>query len=508
MTPTDPDHEPTSETQPNRALRAGTSFLDRSRRRAIRQAWIRGFAIAAPLILISIGVLCWDRPVFTALTIEVEPDYAWVQMLPDAGNDEGDRIARAIVTRGDRCPSVRVDGRILQMHRRSSRVRASFPVLMCEREVAATSDARIGAAKLPVRPNNPDTVVVIGDTGCRIVNYERPQRCNDHTDWPFARVAQRVEEAIHGDTDRALMIHVGDFIYRESPCVDGNVDCDDSPFGDNWNTWREEFFDPARPMLLAAPWVILRGNHENCERAGAGWLFFFALPGQAFDGVCEDARAAYRLSIGRTPTDQRRSLLVLDTADEGNTYKTNEYCKIYLEQIEREIADRSINWIALHQPLWLSGGPKSSTERPAVCASGKTINALDSIRAVGAKLLDGAHVPVILSGDTHLFQVFKPRDRSTPVQLIAGMSGTTLDKLPAPETSEDRTDQSEISSYGVSGDVTSVRRYGFVIMNKGPSGWTVTLRDAEGRYVTGCGFSESDGRDATELLRVPCQPVH
>jgi len=258
-------------------------------------------------------------------------------------------------------------------------------------------------------------------------------------------------------------------------------------------------------MLLAAPWVILRGNHENCDRAGAGWLFFFALPGQAFDGACEDARAAYRLSIGQTQANQRRSLLVLDTADEDNTYKMDEYCKIFHEQIEREMAERPINWVALHQPLWLSGGPKSPKDRPTVCEKRKTTNALDSIRAAGATLLDRRHVPVVLSGDIHLFQVFKPRGGSEPVQLIAGMSGTALDKLPGPETSPDRTDESAAPSYGVSGDVTSVRRHGFVVMGKGPEGWTVTLRDAEGRNVTSCVFSEADGGGAAEPPRMPCQ---
>ena len=93
------------------------------------------------------------------------------------------------------------------------------------------------------------------------------QACNDPAAWPFPPVA-RAAAALKPD----LVIHVGDYLYRENPCPAGNAGCAGSPWGDNWTTWNADFFDPAAPLLAAAPIVLVRGNHEDCARAGPGWL--------------------------------------------------------------------------------------------------------------------------------------------------------------------------------------------------------------------------------------------
>ena len=68
-----------------------------------------------------------------------------------------------------------------------------------------------------------------------------------------------------------LVVHVGDFHYREAGCRPFNKGCEGSPHGDVWPVWEEDFFKPARPLLKAAPFVMVRGNHEECERGGKGW---------------------------------------------------------------------------------------------------------------------------------------------------------------------------------------------------------------------------------------------
>ncbi len=70
------------------------------------------------------------------------------------------------------------------------------------------------------------------------------------------------------------MIHVGDYVYRETPCPEGNTTCAGSPWGYGWDVWNADFFEPAAPLLANAPWLVVRGNHENCARAGEGWLRF------------------------------------------------------------------------------------------------------------------------------------------------------------------------------------------------------------------------------------------
>jgi len=89
---------------------------------------------------------------------------------------------------------------------------------------------------------------------------------------------------------------------------------------DHWGHWRQDFFEPARPLLAAAPWVFARGNHELCSRAGPGWFYFLSprsslLGDGAGEMACPPADAKsptvnvppYRLGIG--PID----LVVMDT---------------------------------------------------------------------------------------------------------------------------------------------------------------------------------------------------
>ena len=120
--------------------------------------------------------------------------------------------------------------------------------------------------RFPLLPNEIKQIVVIGDTGCRLKGTFT-QDCNDPVKWPFAVVA-RLAAARRPD----LVIHVGDYHYRETACPDTQPGCAGSPHGDNWAVWQKDFFNPAAPLLAAAPWVLVRGNHELCSRGGHGWF--------------------------------------------------------------------------------------------------------------------------------------------------------------------------------------------------------------------------------------------
>ena len=126
------------------------------------------------------------------------------------------------------------------------------------------------------------SIAAFGDTGCRLKSAKTAakegdtddadargkfQDCNNPTLWPFAQVAQSV-----ADAKPDLVIHVGDYLYRESACPTGDAGCARSPYGDDWPTWKADFFAPAAPALRAAPWIVVRGNHEICRRAGPGYF--------------------------------------------------------------------------------------------------------------------------------------------------------------------------------------------------------------------------------------------
>jgi hypothetical protein len=117
--------------------------------------------------------------------IAVEPaevNYLWVQLMPDGeSGTPGGRLVRAIGPQG---------GDSFQMTQRPPPVRAAFPILLCEFVLIDNSEARIGAVVIPPRADEPNDIVVLGDTGCRMV-YWQIQPCRDPTDWPFAKVAAR-----------------------------------------------------------------------------------------------------------------------------------------------------------------------------------------------------------------------------------------------------------------------------------------------------------------------------
>src|SRR5581483_4696378 len=143
---------------------------------------------------------------------------------------------------------------------------------------------------LPPSSATINRIVVIGDTGCRLARFA-VQDCDNPRAWPFAAIA-RAAALKRPD----LVIHVGDYYYRETACPADRAGCAGSPFGDNWPSWRADFLDPAAPLLAAAPWVMVRGNHELCARGGQGWFRLLDPdPGRA---DCVDSTSPYRLSLG------------------------------------------------------------------------------------------------------------------------------------------------------------------------------------------------------------------
>lgn len=125
---------------------------------------------------------------------------------------------------------------------------------LCVADLAGATAVRLPGRRLPAIPTTIERIVVIGDTGCRRETGKEP--C-DPSHWPFAAVAKAASRE-HAQ----LVIHVGDYFYRDFDCphaADPAVDeCD------TWQTWKTDFFDHARPLLAEAPWLFIRGNHEDC----------------------------------------------------------------------------------------------------------------------------------------------------------------------------------------------------------------------------------------------------
>src|SRR5262249_48310803 len=145
---------------------------------------------------------------------------------------------------------------------------ADFPVRVCEAAAPEGKRVQLDGRPLPLPAAEIRHIVVFGDTGCRIKLHRKPQNCAKPGKWPYAKVAERAAQA-HPD----LVIHVGDYLYREFCDVEA---CAGEAVGYGWKGWDADFFTPSAKLFAAAPWIMVRGNHENCSRATEGWFRFLA----------------------------------------------------------------------------------------------------------------------------------------------------------------------------------------------------------------------------------------
>jgi len=155
--------------------------------------------------------------------------------------------------------------------------------------------------------------------------------------------------------------------------------------------------------------------------------------------VCQDDLDPYRVTLRDGAGGSRLVLIVLDTADAEDPFGLADRpggkkgrCSAYRDKLKPLITGDAQFWLALHQPLWFlgeeeEGGEQGSLAQPHDDCGKSAVNA---IRALLTKSKEaGDHVRLVLSGDTHNFQLFEPIARNRPVQLVAGTGGARLDPV-------------------------------------------------------------------------------
>ena len=373
---------------------------------------------------------------------------AWVEMTPDGAEVR-------LVTDAPKCPAVGVGGRALAMTERAGPGEA-FANRVCSAPLPR--DARrivVEGQALPAPNARPMRIVVIGDTGCRLKGIVA-QHCNDPSGWPFATVA-RLAAAARPD----LVIHVGDYYYRETPCPTGDSACAGSPYGDQWPTWKAEVFDPAAPLLAAAPWVFARGNHESCKRGGAGWFRLFdAAPTVK---ACPARSDTFAVELGGL------RLFVVDSADTDDLSAPDAHVDAFADEL-KGLEKGGPSWIVTHRPVWnvlrlggfLGDGLINATERAAV------------------KKSDLSGVDLVLSGHVHNFASLS-FGRARPAQLIVGTGGDTLDidAAPPPASGTPQVD-------GLPASAFSMGRFGYFVFDRDGAGWRGAFHDLKDRVVATC----------------------
>ncbi len=348
-------------------------------------------------------------------------------------------VARAVLPGGQKCPELEVTGATsVSMQQRSpgSTTKGTFDdVTVCSANIpAGASGVALNGEQIPAQmPRQVETVAAVADTGCLVRKFV--QNCNSVKDWPFATIATQIDKAAPD-----LLIHVGDYFYREAACPTADSDrCGgspappkDVPFLDSGAGWLADFFEPAEPMLATAPLLAVRGNHEICEIGGNGYfLFLDARPDSAATcaPVERDGRMVAPTVLSKTwsvdvPMISGRPLrlVVVDSAY-GWDYGTSPWWPKLRPGYEAaaELAkDPGVDpWLVVHQP---SLANTTVRYNPGNVPGWTPWVAVDQAAASHGLLKD---FTAIVSGHLHLSQVVKVK--GLPPQFVFGGGGTDLD---------------------------------------------------------------------------------
>ena len=429
--------------------------------------------------------------------------------------EDGAAVAR-VLTSAARCPAIVIDG-----HEQAMAVRApaatialratasrpedskpsAFPLHSCEAALpAGARQASVAGAALALPKARLERIVVLGDTGCRMKKSgETFQPCNIAKEYPFAMVAA---QAAAWQPD--LVIHVGDYHYRENACPEGNAGCADNPWGYGWDAWNADFFAPGAPLLAAAPWVMARGNHESCNRGGQGfWRFLDPRPLLArrdcnlgTDDSTGDYSAPYAVPLGGDA-----QLIVADTSNakqKGLKPGDEQWARFAADfhQMEALSARASYNIGVLHHPVLAFGAHLDDKGQRVLHFGDKSL--IEAYGAASPSLLP-SRLGMMLSGHAHLWEQLS-FSSGHPTQFISGFSGTAEDIVPLPATLPPGTETapgtilSHLSSW--------IDGFGYMTLERrGPDQWEAKVWDLEGKVRNTC---QVRGREShCALAQVP-----
>ncbi|HEY2658610.1 MAG TPA: metallophosphoesterase [Caulobacteraceae bacterium] len=435
--------------------------------RAVGEAAMRMAMLVALALVLTVQSSAAGPSINQADDARQSAPIAWIE-LTGAGQQ-----VRA-VAESSRCPEVTIDGRDTAMTVRAAPA-TDFPAASCQLSIpAGARHADIGGRALPLMTAPPKRILIFGDTGCRIKG-DQIQDCNNTASWPFPEVARRAA-ALKPD----LVIHVGDYYYREDACPAGRAGCAGSPHGDTWASWRADFFDPAQPLLAVAPVVFARGNHESCARGGQGWTRLLDAGDEG--AACPATAAAFKVDIGGL------NLYVVDSAEsDDRAAPARDVARItqQLDAFGPALAHQP-GWIVTHRPVWaVTPFARLGSIGPAEISLNKTLQA--AVR--GRDLSD---VSMIVSGHVHQFAAYD-WGSERPAQLVAGTGGDA-----AEESDLTRPRSAQRSIDGLTARRLTFQRFGFFMLERDGADWTGTFRDLDNQVVATCRLA---ARDLT------CRPV-
>jgi predicted phosphodiesterase len=327
--------------------------------------------------------------------------------------------------------------------------------------------------------------VVIGDTGCRLKASDHAyQACNDPAAYPFARIAASAA-AWRPD----LVIHVGDLLYRENACPERNVECAGSPWGYGWDAWDADLFTPAASLFAVAPWIMVRGNHESCNRAGQGW-WRFVDPSPIKAG--RDCNSAGNDAIGNEsatfaiPIGGGAQVIVMDLASAGEEELGHDDPRAtYLRRVQHDVITFAkgarFSFAVGHYPLFGLRSAVAGLGKSKIAAGNQ---ALISVFRDRDPALHLPGVDLLLSGHIHTFEQVD-LGKSHPSQFVSGMSGTLEDQPRIDAADAERAQI--IQGLPIKHFSSDGSGFGFLTLERtGPRRWKVELHSVDGAVLQRC----------------------
>ncbi len=433
-------------------------------------------------------------------------------------------LARAIVAPDAACPRVRGPQPANMSERANPH---GFAVKVCEAlvpfetelalEVAGADGDAAATLSLPTVSKNAARILIVGDTGCKESDCAAGTPAQ-----PFAELAANAAKQAPD-----VILHMGDFNYRGTGSkiqvtVDGNTteqwsydagdgeteeeNCGQAPTSgffsqnapgssprDNWDAWRDDFFSAAGELLWAAPWVLARGNHELCSRAGPGWFYFLdsssdlVHPGSQRQCPTPNVTGnpiqsvvltePYRVDLGSL------QLIVVDSANACDAFVTSamsDFTSNYAQQLAAvgKLATENSGpaWLMTHRPMW--GVESYAAGTTTGCSANNQLSCINQVMQASLETSLAGSLPenieLSIAGHMHHFQSLTFPSSPRPPQLIVGNGGVELSAYGPQGTFEATVQTLAAQGFAIGTSVTtsngSLSGHGFLDVSYQPDG--------------------------------------
>jgi hypothetical protein len=320
---------------------------------------------------------------------------------------------------------------------------------------------------------SPKTIAIVGDTGCRLkesLTKKSYQDCSDPAVWPYAQV---IKSIVKEKPD--VIIHLGDYHYREQ-CSAGKPCQKMTPsIGYGFNPWELDFFAPSSASFKQAPWILARGNHEDCGRAFLGYRQLLAT--KDWNKDCVDYEDPDFIQLGEVLVVNLDSSTIPDMPDpkpESDILWKQRLDDIG-KKIDQKVASAAMTkdkithiWMISHKPIY------------GLVALGKVFAPVNiNLRKYFEKASWGKNVELLMAGHIHSSEIMKAKE--FPLQVVLGNSGTALDVMPDKISAENLSfinyEKAKIISHG----------FGYALLKRDSAGdYAIEFHNADGSKDFSC----------------------